>query len=117
MENFEQVLTLETLPKAFTLLTIEVREIKRLLQQKTEPLTQADRWFNLNELCLYLPDKPSKATVYGYVHSGNIPFHKGQKKLRFLQSEIDAWLKQGRKKTIAEIAIETDNFLQNKKPR
>ncbi len=80
-----------------------------------EPQTQTDRWFDLNELCIYHPDKPSKATIYGYVHTGIIPCHKGQKKLRFLKSEIDAWLKQGRKKTLAETANEAEQYLQTKK--
>lgn len=57
--------------------------------------TEADRWFDLNELCIYHPDKPSKPTVYGWVSAGTIPVHKGGKKLRFLKSEIDNWLKQG----------------------
>jgi excisionase family DNA binding protein len=111
MEN----LTLETLPKAFTHLTNEVSEIKRLLLEKsnTQP-TEADRWFDLNELCIYHPDKPSKPTVYGWVNAGTIPVHKGGKKLRFLKSEIDSWLKQGRKKTLAEIANEADTYLKKR---
>jgi predicted DNA-binding transcriptional regulator AlpA len=54
---------------------------------------------DLNELCNYLPDKPAKATVYGWIHASLIPCHKGQKKLRFRKSEIDTWLLEGRKKT------------------
>lgn len=111
MEN----LTLETLPKAFTLLSNEVSEIKRLLLEKgNETPTEPDRWFDLNELCIYLPDKPSKPTVYGWVNAGLIPVHKGSKKLRFLKSEIDSWLKQGRKKTLIEIANEADTYLKKK---
>jgi excisionase family DNA binding protein len=112
MEN----LTLETLPKAFTHLTNEVSEIKRLLLEKsnTQP-TETDRWFDLNELCIYHPDHPSKPTVYGWVNAGTIPVHKGGKKLRFLKSEIDNWLKQGRKKTVAEIANEADTYLKKKR--
>jgi predicted DNA-binding transcriptional regulator AlpA len=114
MEN----LTLETLPKAFTQLTNEVSEIKRLLLEKSNTQsTETDQWFNLTELCEYLPDKPAKATVYGYVHLGLIPVHKGAKKLRFLKSEIDAWIKQGRIKTIAEIESEADQFLSKNKKR
>lgn len=112
MEN----LTLETLPKAFALLTNEVSEIKRLLLEKdSEQPTETDHWFNLHELCEYLPDKPKKATVYGWVSNGLIPVHKGTKKLRFLKSEIDSWIKQGRKKTLAETASEADLYLKSKK--
>jgi excisionase family DNA binding protein len=112
MEN----LTLETLPKAFTALSQEVNEIKKLLIEKQgQQQDIQDLWFDLNELCNYLPDKPAKATVYGWVHSENIPCHKGGKKLRFLKSEIDAWLKQGRKKTQSEIAEEAKQYVKNKK--
>jgi len=115
MENLTEGLTLETLPKAFAHLTNEVSEIKRLLLEKSnEQPTETDRWFNLNELCNYHPDKPCKPTVYGWVHSGLIPVHKGGKKLRFLKSEIDNWIKQGRKKTAQEIASEADTYLKKK---
>jgi len=116
MEFFTEGLTLETLPKAFTHLTNEVSEIKRLLLEKSNPQpTEADRWFDLNELCTYHPDKPSKPTVYGWVNAGTIPVHKGGKKLRFLKSEIDNWLRQGSKKTLAETASEAENYLLIKK--
>lgn len=78
---------------------------------------ETDRWLDLNELCNYHPDKPSKATCYNWVHAGTIPVHKGGKKLRFLKSEIDNWLMQGRKNTLAEIAGEADQYLTQKKRR
>jgi hypothetical protein len=79
------------------------------------PSTETDCWFDLNELCNYLPEKPAKPTVYGWVHSSIIPFHKRAKKLFFLKSEIDLWLKTGRRKTLAEIAGEADSYLTTKK--
>ena len=77
--------------------------------------TETDRWLDLTELCDYLPDKPKKPTVYGWVHHRLIPVHKGTKKLRFLKSEIDNWIKQGRKKTLAETTSEADQYLKSKK--
>ena len=121
MENIKESLTLETLPKAFTKaftwLNSEVSEMKQLILRKDERM-ETDRWFNLNELCQYHPDKPKKSTVYGWVYSGLIPVHKGGKKLRFLKSEIDNWLNQGKKKTMSEIEAETDAYLSKckKKP-
>ena len=112
MEN----LTLESLPKAFTLLANEVVEIKKLLLEKSSPQPELkDTWFDLSELCAYPPDKPSKPTVYGWVHSGLIPCHKGSKKLRFLKSEIDSWLKEGKKKSFSETSKEAEEFLKNRK--
>ena len=108
-------LTLETLPTAFSNLTNEVSEIKRLLLEKGhEKPAETDCWFDLNELCQYHPDKPTKQTVYGWVNAGTIPVHKGGKKLRFLKSEIDSWLKQGRKKTLTELSNEAETYLKTK---
>ena len=69
MEN----LTLETLPKAITQLSHEVSEIKRLLLERSNEKPETTSWFDLTELCNYLPDKPAKPTVYGWVQSGLIP--------------------------------------------
>lgn len=76
---------------------------------------QQDQWLNLAELCQYLPDKPVRATVYGWVHHRQVPCHRRGKKLYFLKSEIDTWLKQGRRKTVTETASEVDTYLHNKK--
>jgi excisionase family DNA binding protein len=73
--------------------------------------TEVDQWFDIQGLCNYLPDKPTRPTVYGWVHFSVIPYHKGGKKLRFLKSEIDTWLKTGRRKTRVEIEAEADDFL------
>lgn len=110
MEN----LTLETLPKAFLILSSEVSEIKRLLLEKNLQREEIDRWFDLTEFCEYHPDKPTKATVYGWVHSGTIPCHKGGKKLRFLKSEIDSWLKLGKKRTFVDNAAEASKYIKAK---
>lgn len=88
--------------------------LKNSKQVHSEQPTDPDRWFDLTELCQYHPDKPTKSTVYGWVNAGTIPVHKGGKKLRFLKSEIDNWLKQGRKKTLAETAAEAENYLKKK---
>jgi len=90
--------------------------IKKFLNtQQSKHTSETDRWFDLAELCIYHPDRPQKPTVYGWVNAKSIPVHKSGKKLRFLKSEIDTWLKQGRKKTLAEtesdISKETDAHL------
>lgn len=104
------------LPKAVASLQKTVNNIERLLLLKSnEQSIETDRWFNLKELCDYLPDKPVIATVYGWVHTSAIPCHKGQKKLRFLKSEIDQWLMCGKRKPITELAVEADTYLLKKK--
>ena len=82
---------------------------------KAEQPTETNSWFDLAELCNYLPDKPAKPTVYGWVQSGLIPCHKGAKKLRFLKSEIDQWLRTGKQKTVVELASEASQYIKRKK--
>jgi hypothetical protein len=118
MQNLTEGLTLEMLPKAFSQLANEVSEIKKLLVEKSNKQpAETERWFNLSELCEYLPDKPAKSTVYGWTHTSAIPYHKqnGGKKIRFLKSEIDLFLKSGKKKTLLDLEAETDAILSNRK--
>ena len=109
-------ITFEQLPKAVTQLFDKLDNIERLLlNNSTHPQPEPERWLNLSELCDYLPDKPVKPTVYGWVHQRVIPCHRRGKKLYFLKSEIDIWLKTGRKKTNAEIAAESETFINKKR--
>ena len=109
-------MTFEQLPNAVNRLIDKVDNLERLIIAKNSVnQIQTDQWFNLAELCDYLPDRPANQTLYGWVNKRTIPFHKGSKKLWFLKSEIDAWLMSGRRKTITEIEEETDNFLSKKK--
>ena len=110
-------LTFDQLPQAVTKLTNEVSELKRLLIEKQEqtPTKQPDQWFNLNELIKYDPAKRTKATWYSIVSRGKVPYHKNGKSLVFLKSEINEWLKTGRRKSNAEIEAEAEAYLSNSK--
>jgi excisionase family DNA binding protein len=109
-----QKLTFDSLPAAVEQISMDLATVKQLLLSQSSEKQIVDHWFNVKELCNYLPDKPTRATVYSWVHYRKIPFHKGSKSLRFLKSEIDAWLKQSRVKTNVEIAEEVDNYLVKK---
>lgn len=76
-------------------------------------------WMNLDELCAYLPDRPAKQTIYGMVSRGEIPNHKGAKRLRFFKPEIDEWLKLSKRRTKVEHDQAADEFLssQSKKKK
>lgn len=108
-------ITFDSLPDAVNEINDKLSRIEKILFEKgKEVKLEVDEWFNLIEFCNYHPDKPSKPTVYGWVNSGTVPVHKGGKKLRFLKSEIDSWLKQGKKRTLLESLEETDNYLKIK---
>jgi hypothetical protein len=111
-----ETLTFEQLPNAVTQLFSKLENIERLLLEKSnETQSETAQWLNLSELCAYLPDRPARPTVYGWVHDGLIPCHKGAKKLRFLKTDIDLWLKNGRRKTVSEIDAEANQYLTKRK--
>lgn len=103
----------------FDLINQRLCNIEKMLQElKCSAQTQPTRlskeyWFDVKGLREYLPDKPARSTVYGWIHNALIPYHKtkDRKKLRFLKSEIDAWLKAGHQKTVLEIREEVDEIL------
>ena len=89
--------------------------IKKILStQQIDQPTSTDRWFDSNEQCNQHPNTPKPATLHGWVFPGKIPVNKGGKKLRFLKSDIDEWLKQGRKMTVAESSLKAEQYLKNK---
>ena len=77
--------------------------------------TTVDRWYDVDGLSDYLPGKPAKQTIYGYVSSGEIPFHKTGKRLAFLKSEIDKWLQSKRRKTNEKIKEEALRYTSEKR--
>jgi excisionase family DNA binding protein len=108
------------------IVTISVKQLEELLDSKIQVILDAvapnkskpseDQWFDLNGLIQYLPSHPKAQTVYDWVHHRLIPFHKpeGTKTLKFLKSEIDEWLKTGRRKTQAEKDDIVKNYLSKK---
>jgi excisionase family DNA binding protein len=102
----------------FEILEQKLSNIESLLNnlieenKQSSPSSDSIVWLNLTELCNYLPDKPKKSTVYGWIQYRTIPFHKGSKNLRFLKSDIDKWLKDGRRKTFTEIENESKAYMK-----
>jgi len=111
MEN----LTFEQLPTAVTMLTKEVSELKRLLTERQEqPATnQPEKLFSIQEAGAFL--NLSVPTIYSKVSKNELPFMKRGKRLYFSSIELLAYLKEGRKKSVAEIEAEAELFLSNKK--
>ena len=108
--------TYNNLPEAIEYLITKVETLEKALMEKSEATTAPmDRWLNIDELKAYLPDHPAKATIYGWVSKREIPYHKGGKKLRFLQSDIDKWLSNGKHKSESELRDEADKYCETRK--
>ena len=114
LQKFDNI-TFNELPEAISQLMKDVNELKSLLQTVHDTKVEPDRWFNIDQLCQYVPDKPAKQTVYGWVSQHQIPYHKKGKKLQFLKSEIDNWLKAGQRKIAAELHAEAIAYVNSKK--
>ena len=52
-------------------------------------------------------------TIYDLVHKRLIPHSKQGKDLYFSRSELTEWIKQGKRKTHSELALEAENFSSN----
>ncbi|TCO07032.1 helix-turn-helix transcriptional regulator [Natronoflexus pectinivorans] len=112
----EQVLTFDQLPRAVTVLTKEVSELKSLLLQKQEhPITeQPEQLLTIQQASDLL--SLSVATIYSKHSKGELPgVCKRGKRLYFQRDIIINWIKDGRIKTTTEIEQETEANLSNKK--
>ncbi|WP_067145325.1 helix-turn-helix domain-containing protein [Pseudotamlana agarivorans] len=102
------------LPAAVTLLNKKVDKLTSMLfaRQESQPATQAvESWKDLNWLLDYDPEKRAKSTWYSKISRNEVPYYKRGKKIYFLKSEIDEWLKGGKVKTNANIKTDVDNLL------
>lgn len=109
----EQNLTFDQLPKAVTMLTKEVSELKRLLIEKQEQHTteQPEQLLTVQEAAQFL--NLTVPTIYSKVSKGELPVMKRSKRLYFSSTELMEYLKEGRKKSNAEIEQEAEVYLSN----
>jgi excisionase family DNA binding protein len=56
----------------------------------------------------------SVPTLYGYTQRAEIPVCKRGKRLYFSKQSLFEWIKDGRKKTLAETASEANTYLKKK---
>jgi len=108
-------ITFDQLPKAVTLIQTELESIKQILLKNTKESAQpaADQLLTIQEVADYL--KLAVPTIYGLVSRSSIPCMKRGKRLYFSKDEISVWLKEGKKKTIAELDAEADAYLLDQK--
>jgi excisionase family DNA binding protein len=57
----------------------------------------------------------SVPTLYGYSQRAEIPVCKRGKRLYFSKQSLFEWIKDGKKKTLAETASEAEKYLKTKK--
>ena len=110
-----ETLTFNDLPLVVKLLTTQVSELKQLIveQQKNSINEQQEQLLTIQEAADFL--KLTVPTMYSKVSKGELPVMKRSKRLYFSSTELMAYLKEGRKKSNAEIEQEAEAYLSNNK--
>ena len=73
-------------------------------KQEKENLTNTDELLTVQDAAKFL--SLSVPTIYGLIHKGELPVMKRSKRCYFSRHELLDYLKQGRRKTLAETASE-----------
>lgn len=100
-----------------TLIEGSLRKI--LLSQQAVESKPTDELLTVEDTAKFL--HLSVPTIYGLIHRGQLPVMKRSKRCYFSKKELIEYLKQGRRKTIAEqdseIQGERDAYLLTKKKK
>ena len=108
--------TFEQFLKSVPLFLDKMNNIERLLLEKSnETPPESDELLTVPDAAKFL--SLSVATIYGLISKGALPVMKRSKRCYFSKAELLNYLKQGRKKTIAETASEAETYLSGKKKR
>lgn len=97
-----EILTFDQLPKAVSELLEKVSKIEDMLSHDHSNEADHDSLFSIKQASAFL--NLSNSTIYGKVCRREIPVSKQGKKLYFSKTELLAWIRSGRKSTIAEVA-------------
>lgn len=93
--------TIESIQETLNVILAKVDNLERMLsEQLTKDVPEV--FLNIKEAGELLRLSPQ--TVYALVHRREVPHNKKGNRLYFLKSELEQWMKEGRRKTIKEIS-------------
>lgn len=107
-------ITFDQLPGAVSLLHSRMDSIETILENLSgyKP-PEPDELLTVEQCAEFL--SISVQTVYGLIAKNELPVMKRSKRCYFLKSELLNYLKQGKKKSAAEIATSIEVYLQGKR--
>lgn len=82
---------------------------------QVEPTTQTEKLLSIQEAAEFL--NLTVPTMYSKVSKNEIPFMKRSKRLYFSSVQLMEYIKEGRKKSNAEIEAEAEAYLSNNKKK
>ncbi len=92
-----------------------LQHILPVLNQTKKEVKDEDELLTIEQVADFLKLKVS--TIYGYTQRAEIPFFKRGKRLYFSKLSLYEWIKNGRKKTLKEISIEAERYIELQKER
>ena len=109
----EKNIRFEDIPNAITGVLKKLSSLEDKIDGIYELVQSAkeETWFTVAELCAYLPTHPVEHTIYCWTNRREIPYHKRGKRIMFLKSEIDEWLKGVKGKSKHEIQKEAEEYV------
>ncbi|SOU88050.1 DNA binding domain-containing protein, excisionase family [Tenacibaculum dicentrarchi] len=106
-------ITFENLPTVLSEVLELQKELKNLiLSKETSSQPETETPLNIKEVAKLT--QLSVPTLYLYVSGRKIPHYKQGNKLRFFKTEIIAWVKEGKVKTVSEIEADANVLLSKK---
>lgn len=96
-----------------TLIQSSVERAFKAQQKPDDTSTPVEQFLTIQEAANFL--SLSVATLYTKVSKGQLPSMKRGKRLYFSSIQLSEYIKQGAKKTFAEIEAEAENYLNNKR--
>ncbi len=105
----------DQLPRAVSELHQKLDSIQDLLLESRQAVPQAIELMTISQAAEFL--KLSVQTLYGKVCHREIPVSKKGKRLYFYKSELEEWIKSGKKKTMNEIREQLPSLVGTRKGR
>jgi excisionase family DNA binding protein len=105
-------LTFDQLPQAISSIHEKLDAIKDLLKERSEESQNKEEILNISQAAALL--NLSVPTIYGRVCRHQIPVYKQGKRLYFYKSELEDWIKSGKKKTMDELRQDVEERISGR---
>jgi excisionase family DNA binding protein len=113
-KNFNTQFVMSSVPlrQLQTMIGIAVREAIKEIPSPAYNATPSDRLLNIREAADFL--SLTVPTMYSKVSKGELPVMKQGKRLYFSQKELTDYVKDGKRKSTAEIEAEAETYINGR---
>jgi len=87
---------------------------KKISESVSSSSKNDDQRMDVTEAQQYIPGHPAVQTIYGWTSNNQIPYHKIGKRIFFVKSELDEWLKE-QHQSQEDLQREAEEFVNKKR--